>query len=386
MGDKPTERFVEERDQTQHKLETMQRYFGAWATIIARATRTGYCNRQLWIIDTHAGQGIHLSATDPDGEVAGTPLLALLAARKVQAAYPATTVHVRATDTDKGKAEHLWELVKASRGEPPADMLVAHSDWARMASRIIEEIEAEAGCAGSGPYPRRSAHAHRSLWFIDPYGIEGIDHDVIRRLPPGSEVIVNLDLMALLRDVGRADQEPPMREILERAFGGSAWRGRGSGEEGRQALAQAFADTFPASQFRERHVHRLRPSGSQDRALIHLSGHPTAATEFAKKHATALRSGTVLATGSLTQQERHAAAKRLHQAFKGETLTIREMRETGLSGLNLGQLRTVCCVAAELGYGSWTDPSMAWHAARIGGPRVTALKRETQDGPGLFDS
>lgn len=381
MGEKPAERFVEERSQTQHKLETMQRYFGAWATIIASAKQPTYCNRRMWIVDTHAGQGLHLSSSDPDGVVPGTPLLALLAARSVESAFSQVQVVVRATEIDKAKATELNSLVSASNPAPKIDIKVAASDWVAMVPRIVDEISSRSTCPGSA----LGDHRHRSLWFIDPYGVEGIDHAVIRSLPVGAEVIVNLDLMGLLRDVGRAEAEVPIRRLLDRAFGGNAWQGHGSGDEARHSIARAFADTFPAGQFRERHVRPLRPTGSQDRALVHLSNHPTAASTFARHLATALRAGTVLASGQLTRQERSQAARRLHDRFKGQSLRLREMHGTGVTLLNLGQLRVVCGVADELGYGTWADPVMSWHESRSGEARRTSAARMTQDGPGLFD-
>jgi three-Cys-motif partner protein len=382
MGEKPAERFVEERSQTQHKLETMQRYFGAWASIIASAKHPTYCNRRLWIVDTHAGQGLHLSSSDPDGVVPGTPLLALLAARSVRRAFPSSEVIVRATEIDKTKARELNQLVATSNPPPPVNMKVADRDWVVMVPAILDEIAGRAECSN----PSTGDHRHRSLWFIDPYGVEGLDHAVIRDLPVGAEVIINLDLMGLLRDAGRADTEPAIRGLLERAFGGDSWRGHGSGERARQGVARAFADSFPSAQFRERHVHPLRPTGSQDRAMVHLSNHPTAASTFARHLATALRAGTVLASGQLTLQEKSQAAHRLHDVFKGQSLTLPEMHRTGVTLLNQGQLRVVCNVAAELGYGIWSDPLMSWNPARAAGARRTSARRATQDGPGLFDA
>jgi three-Cys-motif partner protein len=370
VGEKPAERFVEERHQTQHKLETMERYFGAWCTILARAERTSFCKSRLWIVDTHAGQGLHLSASDPDGVIPGTPLQALLAARSVERLYPGVEIRVRATDIDKEKADALWTLLRGVRGKPPVDVKVAPADWVKKVEAIRREIEEEGDHPNSSPYAR-DGHQHRSLWFIDPYGVEGIDHEVIEHLPDGAEVIVNLDLMGLLRDAGRAERgEAPLAAILTRAFGGDAWRGRGSGDAGRKAMAQAFTDSFPASKYRIRRWHLLRPSGSQDRALIHLSGHPTAADTFERHLTTALKAGTVLSKDALTHQARSNAAKRLHELFSGETLTVRDMHGTGATRLTMGQLHTVCGAADQLGYGRWSDPVMQWFAVRAPDPTL----------------
>ena len=82
----PAEKFIEERRQTQQKLELMERYWGAWSTILAQARRYRFCPTRLWLVDTHAGTGEHTSTTDPDGKIEGTPALAALKAREVQRA------------------------------------------------------------------------------------------------------------------------------------------------------------------------------------------------------------------------------------------------------------------------------------------------------------
>lgn len=79
---------IERRRQTQHKLEVMQQYWGAYCAILARAGSAYFCSRHIWLIDTHAARGLHASAGDPDGFVAGTPLQAVLAARGVQEHFP----------------------------------------------------------------------------------------------------------------------------------------------------------------------------------------------------------------------------------------------------------------------------------------------------------
>jgi hypothetical protein len=50
------ERVVGDHHQTEHKLDLIRPYFGAYSSIIARA-RNIPNNRDCWIVDTHAGAG-----------------------------------------------------------------------------------------------------------------------------------------------------------------------------------------------------------------------------------------------------------------------------------------------------------------------------------------
>jgi hypothetical protein len=86
----PEDKMVGERLQTRHKLELMERYWGAWCTILAQTKgKYTFCPTRLWLIDTHGGTGAHKSATDPDGKIEGTPALPL--ARSLDSLKPRAT-------------------------------------------------------------------------------------------------------------------------------------------------------------------------------------------------------------------------------------------------------------------------------------------------------
>jgi len=367
----PAERFVEERHQTQHKIEAMGRYFGAWCFILARAKGVPFCTSRLWLIDTHAGRGLHLSEGDPDGVVPGTPVLAVLAARNAQLQFPGVTVRVRATDIAKATAIELDAYVRRYRGKPPTgvDVRVGADDWVKFVAKITTEILEDSDHPHNGGRYGGGAHDHRSLWFVDPYGVEGIDHGVIEGLPRGSEVIVNLDLMGLLRDAARAENgEQPLADLLDRAFGGPSWRGAPVGADGRAYMIAAFEQSF-ARRYKHRNHRLLRPSGSQDRAMIHLADSDKAVPEFARAVQAGLEAGTVIARGKLTAQQRGAAVVQLHGMFGGVTLTAAEMR--GAAGLSISQVRVACKAAEDRRYGRWDAASgtMEWFAERA--PELT---------------
>ena len=362
----PEDKFVEARRQTQHKLELMERYWGAWCTILARTARQyRFCPTRLWLIDTHAGCGQHASSTDPDGKIEGTPTLAALAARDAQRHFPGVEVRVRATDIDKSVAKDLLAALKPFGGDPPdgVDFKVGNVDWTKAVPWVAAEIADESHPHGGRPVgPCR--HEHRSLWFIDPYGVESLDHAVIESLPVGSEVIVNLDLMALLRHAGRArNGERPIQELLARVFGGDAWDGPSCLANPHQPLADAFANSF--GRWRYRNAYLLRASGSQDRAMIHLTDSRTAVATFARAVDAALKAGTVVAGNVLTAIQRDKAAAFLFERFRGLTLTTRQM-SAATNRYTLSQLRPISNTAQQNRYGRWDDGTgtMEWFAER----------------------
>lgn len=362
----PAEKNVEQRRQTQHKLELMERYWGAWCMILAQATTYPFCPTHLWLVDTHAGPGRHDSAADPDGHIEGTPALAALAARAVQRRFPGVTVHVRATDKQKSVAERLFAVMKPLTGDPPeaVDFKIAPRDWVSVVPWVQAEIAKEDHPHGGRPGPR-GRHDHRSLWFIDPFGVESIDHKVIEGLPVGAEVIVNLDLMGALRDAGKARKgDAAMRELLRTAFGSDAWEAPSALAEPHQALADAFANTFP--RWRYRNAYLLRATGSQDRAMVHLTDAKTAVPAFARAVKDAMRAGTVIAGRVLSAQQKDDAAVMLFNLFAGRSLTAREMAPF-VPRYSLDQVRTICRTADQNRYGRWDEKAgtMEWFAERV---------------------
>jgi three-Cys-motif partner protein len=368
----PEEKVVEERRQTQHKLELMERYWGAWCTILARTTgKFAFCPTRLWLIDTHAGSGEHPSATDPDGKIEGTPALAALAARDTQKRFPGIEVRVRATDSSKSVAEHLNAALAPYRGKPPdgVDIKVGNVDWVKAVPWVATEI-ADEGHSHGGRAGGLGHHEHRSLWFIDPYGVESIEHAVIDKFPHGSEVIINLDLMGLIRHCGRAHAgEQPIKELLERVFGSDAWDAPSRRAHPHQPLADALANSFP--RWRCRNAYLLRATGSQDRAMVHLTESTTAMDAFARAVQTALKAGTVIAGKSLTTIQRDKAAAELFDRFRSLTLTTRQMSAV-VTRYTLGQLRPICNTAAQNRYGRWdaATGSMEWFADREAAPNL----------------
>jgi three-Cys-motif partner protein len=201
-------RVVEDHHQTEHKLDLLRRYFGAYLAIVARARRLPN-NRDAWIVDTHAGAGLHRSREDPDHRRYGSPLIACSQARQAQRRHPGYRVHVRAIE----KALH-WQLrldqrVEAfrqgERAEDRVDVRTLGGDF----TRRVPEVLAEA-----------AASRALSLWFVDPYGFKDIPYRALgpllgARTGSRTELLINLDLSGIWRKIGPPDEVADVNEILK---------------------------------------------------------------------------------------------------------------------------------------------------------------------------
>jgi three-Cys-motif partner protein len=343
----PADKPVEARRQTTHKLETMDRYWRIWCRILAQATAFPFCTRHLWLVDTMAGTGIHESISDRGGRVPGTPFQAVLAARATQAEFLEVTVHVRAIDKKKDYVAELDKLFDRYRLQTPSvDAQTYPNDWVEVVPGISAEI------AGKADHPFRASiygHQHRSLWLIDPFGLEPLRYDVIDALPRWSEVIVNFDGNAARRHAAKN------LSLLEHVYRDDRWR-QATDAEG---YAQAFMDQFP--RFTIRNLYPLWPSGSQDRFLIHLTTSKAAIRPFRSSVTNGLKAGTIAAGDLLNTPQKHAAALSLQERFAGLELAVDEMYAAG-AGFTKQQLRLVCQVADELGCGKWLAKAlrMTW--------------------------
>lgn len=351
----PADKPIEARHQTQHKLEVMARYWGIWCRILAQAGRSPFCTRRLWLVDTMAGTGLHESIGDPDGVVPGTPFQALLAARATQREFAGVTVSVRAIDIDPVIAGKVSDRLIRYRGSPPekVDVRVDQADWVKAVPAIAAEI------VGTPDHPKPVGawgHEHRSLWFIDPFGVEPLDHATIMALPPHSEVIVNFDENAVRRHAGKD------LALLGRIYGDDRWRAALKQPTG--AFAEIYAESF-ARRFEFRTWNPLVPSGAQDRFLIHLAETSKAIAPFDRAHKAALKAGTLIAGDLTTTSEKHKIVKGLHERFAGQRLTIDEMYDAG-AGFQKVQLRALCQTAEDLRYGSWTakNSTLDWFPER----------------------
>ncbi len=302
-----------------------------------------------------AGRGLHESAGDPDGVVAGTPFQATLAARATQAEFEGVVVAVRAIDINQSYASELDDLLRRYFGTPPrgVDVRVDPVDWIDAVPAIVDEIRSS---RDHEHQQRLQGHGHRSLWFIDPYGVEPVDRRVIEGLPHGSEVIVNFDENAVRRHAGKE-----LDLLGKKLYGDDRWKAAVGQPTG--TFARVFAESFP--RFAHRNVYPLRPSGSQDRFLVHLAASSAAVAPFRRCVNAGLKAGTLIAGKLLTGPQKHRAVQDLAERFKPQTLSIDEMYAAG-SGFDRQQLMSLAQAAHDLGYGQFNvrARTVDWFAER----------------------
>jgi three-Cys-motif partner protein len=364
-------RIVEDHEQTAHKLAIWAKYPGAWATIIARTRSRTFRSDEMWIVETHAGAGLHLSREHPDGVRPGTPVLACYAARDVQRRNPGVKVRVRAIDI---KAEYVQKLqarvqpfLAAPDGPDHVDVEVYRDDFANRVRPILAE---------TAPGQRRS------LWFSDPYGIAEIPHRSLEPLAEpryGPEVIINLDVsglwrvsaageMALTAEAIGSQLSHAHKTSLDRTYGSDIWwsalRGYRPRRDAFDLFATVYADTFPT--FEQRHIYRLRSSENQVRYFIHLGHSPMAATAFANAFKSTENIG-LFAGRSLSLPARAQAALAYSEFFAGEITTVEQLYESGRLLLDRGQVKVVCRAAEQEGYGTFDEPNrkMKWFPERL---------------------
>ncbi len=370
-------RTIEEHLQTEHKLEVVRRYFGAWAGIIANTSRRTFSNRDMYIVDTHAGAGLHASDKHPDGWVYGTPLIACEVARTVQRQHPGAHVHVRAIDVDSRWVLRLRNRVdafsRATHTDDRVDVQVIEDDFANRVRPILTEADKMRAL---------------SLWFIDPYGVKEIPFDALRPLNDlayGPEVIINLDLGGIWRiksanevpDLYDWKQHDPDRQTTLTALYGD----RGIWERALvpgqpyhrqlESLARAYAELF--SSFKLRNFYPLRASNSQFRFLIHLTHADLGARRFKEAYETSWNVG-LFAGRALDQPTRAHAAQTYWAVYRGRGTSLSQLYEEHLRTFNKPVLASICRAAEQGGFGHFDEGSevMDWAQERTD-PQTTML-------------
>jgi three-Cys-motif partner protein len=359
-------RTIEEHLQTEHKLEVVRRYFGAWAGIIANTSARTFSNRDMYIVDTHAGAGLHASDKHPDGWVYGTPLIACEVARTVQRQHPGTQVHVRAIDVDSRWVFRLRNRIntftKPSHTGDRVDVEVIQDDFANRVPPILTEAAKKRAL---------------SMWFIDPYGVKEIPFNALRplnELAYGPEVIINLDLGGIWRltsatevpDLFDWKQHDPERQTTLSALFGD----RASWEKALlvgapyhrqlESLARAYAELF--NTFKFRNFYPLRSSNSQFRFLIHLTHAALGARRFKEAYETSWNVG-LFAGRALDQATRAHAALTYWAVYRGRETSLTQLYEEHLRPFNKPALAPICRAGEQGGFGHFDEAAEIMHWA-----------------------
>lgn len=188
------ERF---EDHTRLKHFLLEAYLKQWATILARRFP------RLWFIDAFAGAG-----RDRTG-APGSPVIAAEVARAVAETHfgaPIGTalgrdrgLRVVAIEADHGRYLRLRDVLRPFGTEPPIVAFPREGTLPPYLDDLLRHI-------GSDP----------ALYFLDPFGVEGLDAAVLPRLlnAPHAEILVLFSDEGAVRLAGKAGAVVPTREEL----------------------------------------------------------------------------------------------------------------------------------------------------------------------------
>lgn len=358
---------VESKAQTEHKLEVMRRYFGAFASILAQSKNEFIDNSHIWLVDLFAGAGLHKSADHPDGRVYGTALQACAAARSVQRKYPDSQVHVRLVDIDSDYCARLRERATFFR-RAGVDVDVREEDYTRAIPTIVAQI-------------RALGTKSKSLWLIDPHGLKILAFDELVHLlnASGVEIIINLDVTGVERmrgvvvsesanlDDTSRDRARKNRENLDALYRGDCWlqpekhvRVR-PGMTLEDKLAEAYL--LPFRMFRFKHAYPLRSSAAQYRYLIPLTKNEKGESAFRSAYEASQKVG--IAKGRALNDVACAKyANDLFEAYRGTKIAMEDAYTDHIVSLDRAQLARVLRYASMEGYGEFDDREMVWHGER----------------------
>jgi len=328
-------RFIEDHAQTAQKLSVVRSYFGIYGNILASANLTRFDNKHIFLIDTHAGAGMHASREHPDGVVPGTPLIACHEAVRLQRRYPGLRVHVRAIDNEPRWIARLRQrvdpFVAADIGADQVDVQLLGGDFAKYLPEVLKEAQ-----------ELRAP----SLWVVDPYGIDLPFEELeqLQRPARGPEVMINLDLLGIwrvnaaarvdeaVRDAMYSGEGIGVQESLRRLFGGNSWQSviddRKTFRANAPALTSAYTDLFPRFEFRQ--AMQMYSTRGQLRSMVHLCHADLGAVRFKGAFEQSQEIG-LLAGARLDHANKAHAALRYWEAYHGQTTSVLRLYEEHVS-------------------------------------------------------
>jgi three-Cys-motif partner protein len=395
-------KFIELHLQTQHKLEVLRREYGGYLGAIAQAGKRGTVDAsRIFINEVCCGAGSHLSLDNPRNEVPGTAMLACMAARQVQRAFPDTRVSVRLVDSDSKACERLGKRV-AEFCAPG----VTHPEFVDV--RVIDKTF-ESQLLSLLAETKKPNGRYCSLWSIDPFGTSVIPRESLRplvRAGRGVEIIINLDVRGIQRkrNATHSPKATPGRERLRDGltalYGDDRWDvppgPDATDEADLRNLARMYADSF-SDGFAYKNIYKLEASDAQDRYLIHLTHSPRGRDVFEAAYKATLR--TVGGSKALSITDRDKRVQWLFARYAGTTVSFESMVGLPECRLDRGQLATVLRRAVDTKHGVYDkiEKRMHWNTECLNPPVLPLDPKQHKEKrrarkinerlmqPGLFD-
>ncbi len=191
--------FEEFKDHTRLKHLLLETYVKQWATVLLRG---GF--RRVWFIDAFAGAG-----QDAAGQP-GSPVIAAQITQAINAEHfgaamsPRVGMRTVAIEWHEERFQHLKETLAAfTDSDPHRTVIVRHGQLADFVDKLLEYVGSDA-----------------CLFFLDPFGIDGLDAALLARLldGPHNELLVLFSDEGAVRLHGKTVAVPPsMDEEVARA-------------------------------------------------------------------------------------------------------------------------------------------------------------------------
>lgn len=188
--------FEQFQDHTRLKHFLLDAYLKQWATILVRGLqRPGVVGPRLWFVDAFAGAG-----RDATGNP-GSPVIAAEIAQAINAEHFGVPLNreegmrIVAIEADSSR----YELLKVNLQSYEDGAIVRSGTLAGIADRLLQHI-------GSDP----------TFYFLDPFGVDGLDAALLPRIlsGPRTEVLLLFSDEGAVRLAGKADARVPTREEL----------------------------------------------------------------------------------------------------------------------------------------------------------------------------
>lgn len=247
------DRFFEERTETsRYKIEVYGKYLVPLANKILWKRY-----RRLWIVDAYAGAGTYLPGADGT-RAEGSPIAAAKFARQYNVDHAKEGKEVRLVNVE-ADGETFKRLEESLMGVGP--------DVSNIRGRFQDQLDRILEMTGDDP----------AFFFIDPFGMEGADLQVIdrilaRRSKTATELLINFSHAGFRRMAGNLDAKGPqtasakaaaatkvqrLDEIIDSPFWKGAWRDPSlTPDEKLDRVAALYEDRLQARGID--HVHGVR--------------------------------------------------------------------------------------------------------------------------------
>lgn len=229
---------IENRQQTQIKLDILKKYLRAWAIII------GSHFPEAYFVDCFAGRGKYHLGEQKDC-VSGSPIIAVeksLEVRRMKLKKGINfNLNIIVVEPDKDTLDSLKKFIKEADPNSETKITIFESEFEKSLPEILNKIS-------NAP----------AFFFIDPRGIKGVSKDAIDLIVNrngSTEIFLNYMKMGVQRVKGQQknikheDEKIRIKAIktvahMDKLFGDTSWADKAQNELLRHFVEQVFSKSY----------------------------------------------------------------------------------------------------------------------------------------------